>query len=56
LANLASSQARESDPRIKKFNIVLFDVYANSAVHNAGLEAIQTFIQENKVNYWNLAQ
>jgi len=57
---LASSQAGESVPYITKFNIVisqLFDFYANSAVCTAGLEAIQTFIQEkHKVNYWNLAQ
>jgi len=46
--NLASSQAGESVPYIKKFNIVirqLFDFYGNSAVRTAGLEAIQTFIK-----------
>ena len=49
--NLASSQAGESVPYIKKFNVILrqlFDFYANSAVRTAGLEAIQTFIQEKQ--------
>ena len=49
--NLASSQAGESVPYINKFNVIirqLFDFYANSAVRTAGLEAIQSFIQEKQ--------
>lgn len=49
--NLSSSQAGDSVPYVKKFNIVicqLFDFYANSAVRTAGLEAIQSFIQEKQ--------
>ena len=49
--NLASSQAGESVPYINKFNVIicqLFDFYANSAVCTAGLEAIQSFIQEKQ--------
>ena len=49
--NLASSQAGESVPYINKFNVIirqLFDFYANRAVRTAGLEAIQSFIQEKQ--------
>ena len=49
--NLASSQAGESIPYVNKFNVIirqLFDFYANSAVRTAGLEAIQSFIQEKQ--------
>ena len=49
--NLASSQAGESILYINKFNVIicqLFDFYANSAVRTAGLEAIQSFIQEKQ--------
>ena len=48
---MASSQAGESVPFINKFNVIirqLFDFYANSAVRTAGLEAIQSFIQEKQ--------
>jgi len=49
--NLASSQAGESVPYIKKFNVIirqLFDFYTNSAVRTAGLGAIQSFLQEKQ--------
>ena len=42
--NLSSSQAGDCVPYINQ----LFDFYANSAVCTAGLEAIQSFIQEKQ--------
>ncbi|XP_065831995.1 zinc finger protein 862-like [Oscarella lobularis] len=47
--NLASTQAANSVPYVKKFNSVLrqlFDYYDNSAVRSAGLEAIRKLLQE----------
>ena len=47
--NLASSQAGDAIPYVKKFNNVLrqlFDYFANSAVRSAGLQAIQTLVEE----------
>ena len=49
-ANLASSQASNSVPYVKKFhNIIrqLFDFFNNSAVRTAGLEAVQALIHES---------
>ena len=49
--NLVSSQAGESIPYINKFNVIicqLFDFHANSAVRTAGLEGMQSFIQEKQ--------
>ena len=48
--NLASSQAGDSVPYIKKFNVIICQLFANSAVRTAGLEVVQSFIQYNKVN------
>ena len=48
--NLASSQASNSVPYVKKFhNIIrqLFDFFNNSAVRTAGLEAVQALIHES---------
>ena len=42
MLNLASSQAGESVPYIKKFNVIIrhfVNFYANSAIRTAGLEA-----------------
>ena len=47
--NLASSQAADKVVYVKKFHNILrqlFDFYENSAVRMAGLQAIQTLIQE----------
>ena len=47
--NLASVQAADSIPYIKRFNNVvrqLYDYFQNSAVRMAGLKAIQTLIHE----------
>ena len=47
--NLASSQAGNAVEYVKKFNIILrqlFDYFDNSAVRTAGLQAIQTLVQE----------
>ena len=47
--NLASSQAGDAIPYVKKFNNILrqlFDYFDNSAVRSAGLQAIQTLVQE----------
>ena len=48
--NLASSQAANAVPYVKKFSDVLrqlFDFYDNSAVRIAGLEAIQNLVHES---------
>ena len=47
--NLALSQAGNAVPYIKKINSIIhqiFDFYDNSAVQMAGLQAIQTLLQE----------
>jgi len=47
--NLASVQAGDSIPYIKRFNSIvqqLYDCFQNSAVRMAGLRAIQTLIYE----------
>ena len=47
--DLASSQAGDAIPYVKTFNNILcqsFDYFDNSAVHSAGLQAIQTLVQE----------
>ena len=50
--NLASSQAGDAVPYVKKFNTIirqLFDFYANSAVCTAGLEEVQSLLQEKHI-------
>ena len=50
--NLASSQAGDVVPYVKKFNTIirqLFDFYANSAVRTAGLEEVQSLLQEKHI-------
>ena len=50
--NLASPQAGDAVPYVKKFNTIihhLFDFYTNSAVRTAGLEEIQSLLQKNKL-------
>ena len=45
--NLASSQAGDTIPYVKKFNTILrqlFDFYDNSAVHMVGLQAMQSLV------------
>ena len=47
--NLASSQAGDAIPYVKKFNNILrqlFDYFDKSAVRSAGLQAIQTLVEE----------
>ena len=47
--NLASTQAGDAVPYIKKFNVIirqLFDFFDNSAVRQAGLKAVQTLLEE----------
>ena len=50
--NLASLQAGDAIPYVKKFNTIirqLFDFYANSAVRTAGLEEVQSLLQEKHI-------
>ena len=45
--NLASSQASDAVPYVKKFNTIirqLFDFYDNSAVRTAGLDEVQSLL------------
>ena len=47
--NLASSQAGDAIPYVKKFNSILrqlFDFFDNSAVRIAGLQAIESLLKE----------
>ena len=47
--NLASSQAGDIVPYVKKFNNILrqlFDFFENSVVRTAGLQAVEKLVQE----------
>ena len=49
--NLASSQAGDAVPYVKKFNTIirqLFDFFTNSAVRTAGLKEVQSLLQDKQ--------
>jgi len=53
--NLASVQAGDSMPYIKRFNSIvrqLYDYFQNSAVLMAGLKAIQTLMQKTLCSFF----